>query len=250
MTQPKRHGSTDFYRYGFQGQEKDDEIKGEGNSYNYKYRMHDPRIGRFFAQDPLFRQYPWNSVYAFAENRPIAGIDLEGLEFYFAADGTLLGKVGKSNKIRVMSDRFTYSEVMSIKNDIIKANKGDALANEFLGFNSQLLSMSSNEAIENVGRTIFKKEVNGSAVIGKIKVIEGDPDHGMSMSTEGNRDWTINKKAKHDGEYLIDDYYNFKSLSTHEEQHGAGIGGNVFEHFQIHYYTINRPDYQKNYRSL
>ncbi len=82
MTQPKRHGSTDFYRYGFQGQEKDDEVKGEGNSLNYKYRMHDPRIGRFFAVDPLDHEYPWNSPYAFSENRVIDGIDLEGLEYY------------------------------------------------------------------------------------------------------------------------------------------------------------------------
>jgi RHS repeat-associated protein len=53
MLLPKRHGAVDSYRYGFQGQEKDDEIKGEGNSVNYKFRMHDPRLGRFFAVDPL-----------------------------------------------------------------------------------------------------------------------------------------------------------------------------------------------------
>ncbi|NEN24147.1 hypothetical protein G3O08_11605 [Cryomorpha ignava] len=68
------------YRYGFQGQEKDDEIKGSGNSLNYKYRMHDPRLGRFFAVDPLFRDYPWNSTYAFSENKVIQMVELEGLE--------------------------------------------------------------------------------------------------------------------------------------------------------------------------
>jgi hypothetical protein len=47
---------------------------------NYEYRMHDPRIGRFFAMDPLFREYPWNSPYAFSENRVIDGVELEGLE--------------------------------------------------------------------------------------------------------------------------------------------------------------------------
>lgn len=31
--------------------------------------------------DPLAAQYPWNSTYAFAENRPIDGIDLEGKEW-------------------------------------------------------------------------------------------------------------------------------------------------------------------------
>jgi len=62
------------------GQEKDDEIKGEGNSVNYKYRMHDPRLGRFFAVDPLAAKYPYNSPYAFSENDVIAHIELEGLE--------------------------------------------------------------------------------------------------------------------------------------------------------------------------
>ena len=42
--------------------------------------MHDPRVGRFFAVDPLFRKYPYNSPYAFSENRVIDGIELEGLE--------------------------------------------------------------------------------------------------------------------------------------------------------------------------
>jgi RHS repeat-associated protein len=80
MLLPNRHGSSDSYRYGFQGQEKDDEIKGEGNSINFKYRMHDPRINRFFAIDPLASKYPWNSPYAFSENNLIRFIELEGLE--------------------------------------------------------------------------------------------------------------------------------------------------------------------------
>lgn len=83
MLLPNRHGSvdSDSYRYGFQGQERDDEVKGEGNSYNYTFRMHDPRLMRFFATDPLFRQYSYNSPYAFSENRVIDGVELEGLEF-------------------------------------------------------------------------------------------------------------------------------------------------------------------------
>lgn len=81
MQVPTRHGNTNEYRYGFQGQEMDNEIKGEGNSLNYTFRMHDPRIGRFLSLDPLSPQYPHNSPYAFAENRVIDGMELEGLEF-------------------------------------------------------------------------------------------------------------------------------------------------------------------------
>ena len=67
-------------RYLYQGQEMDDEVKGEGNSVNYKYRMHDPRLGRFFAIDPLASMYPHNSPYSFSENVVIDHIELEGLE--------------------------------------------------------------------------------------------------------------------------------------------------------------------------
>lgn len=77
---PVKEKYVNCYRYGFQGQEVDPEIKGEGNSVNFKYRMHDPRIGRFFAIDPLASLYPHNSPYAFSENVVINAIEFEGLE--------------------------------------------------------------------------------------------------------------------------------------------------------------------------
>lgn len=77
---PNRHGSSTDYRYGFQGQEKDDEVKGEGNSLNYTFRMHDPRVGRFFAKDPLESKYPWYTPYQFSGNRLIDAAEIEGLE--------------------------------------------------------------------------------------------------------------------------------------------------------------------------
>ncbi|MBX2828551.1 MAG: hypothetical protein KTR22_10315 [Flavobacteriaceae bacterium] len=80
MLQPGRHANTSDYRYSFQGEEMDNEIKGEGNSINYKYRMHDPRIGRFFAVDPLASEYPFYSTYQFSGNRLIDRVELEGME--------------------------------------------------------------------------------------------------------------------------------------------------------------------------
>jgi len=68
------------YRYGFNGVEKDNEIKGEGNSLSFKYRVEDPRLGRFLSVDPLTKTYPWYSPYQFAGNTPIQAIDVEGAE--------------------------------------------------------------------------------------------------------------------------------------------------------------------------
>jgi RHS repeat-associated protein len=75
------------YTYGFQGQERDDEVKGSGNSVSYKYRIHDPRLGRFLSLDPLAKEYAHNSPYAFSENRVLDGIDLEGAEFVAVREG-------------------------------------------------------------------------------------------------------------------------------------------------------------------
>ncbi len=83
MRLPYSYELTTHDRYFYQGQEMDNEVKGEGNSVNFSFRMHDPRLGRFFAIDPLTKKYPHNSPYAFSENRVLDGIELEGAEFYF-----------------------------------------------------------------------------------------------------------------------------------------------------------------------
>jgi RHS repeat-associated protein len=74
-------------RYGFQGQEEDDELWS--GSVSFKYRVEDARLGRFFSVDPLSSKFPWNSPYAFAENRVIDGIELEGLEYLDADDANI-----------------------------------------------------------------------------------------------------------------------------------------------------------------
>jgi RHS repeat-associated protein len=66
------------YRYGFNGKEKDDEIKSEGNSYDFGARMYDPRIGRWMSVDPAATKYSGLSPYNFVLNNPIRYIDPNG----------------------------------------------------------------------------------------------------------------------------------------------------------------------------
>ena len=79
MQMPGRNGSTGDYRYGFNGMEKDDEVKGESNSLDFGARIYDPRVGRFLSLDPKASTYPWQSPYVFAANNPINLIDENGL---------------------------------------------------------------------------------------------------------------------------------------------------------------------------
>jgi RHS repeat-associated protein len=86
-----RSGLFGAYRYGFQNQEHDNELWS--GAVSYKYRVEDPRLGRFFSVDPLAAKYPHNSVYAFSENRVVDGVELEGLECYIV-HGTVQSQLG------------------------------------------------------------------------------------------------------------------------------------------------------------
>ncbi|MFM2000352.1 MAG: hypothetical protein RL204_2299 [Bacteroidota bacterium] len=65
-----------------------------GGSVTYKYRVEDPRLGRFFSVDPLSAKYPWNSNYAFSENMVIHMVELEGLESAPTADKATVTDAG------------------------------------------------------------------------------------------------------------------------------------------------------------
>jgi RHS repeat-associated protein len=44
--------------FGFNGKEKDDEVVGAGNSYDFDARMYNPRLGRWMSVDPSASKYP------------------------------------------------------------------------------------------------------------------------------------------------------------------------------------------------
>ena len=111
-------GYTEAYRYGFQGQELDDEVgKGHGNSINYKYRMHDPRVGRFFAVDPLTAKYPWYTPYQFSGNKVINAVELEGLE----EEVVIYNEGSTKPTIYKRSDYNTRTEFLKVVDQYLQA---------------------------------------------------------------------------------------------------------------------------------
>ncbi|HUH75358.1 MAG TPA: hypothetical protein VLZ75_13265 [Chitinophagales bacterium] len=64
------------YRFGFNGQEQDNEIYGDGGSYTAEFWQYDPRLGRRWNVDPVVKE--WESGYAVLYNSPIVFIDEKG----------------------------------------------------------------------------------------------------------------------------------------------------------------------------
>jgi len=78
---PGRSFNSGEYRYGFNGMEKDDELKGiTGSSYDFGARMYDPRVGRWLSGDPKQHKYPFDSPFMFTGNNPIIMVDPNGEE--------------------------------------------------------------------------------------------------------------------------------------------------------------------------
>jgi uncharacterized protein RhaS with RHS repeats len=70
-------------------------VYGEGNVYDYGFRIYNPRLGKFLSVDPLTSTFPFLTPYQYASNKPIVAIDLDGLEclwvhIYKDKDGTVL----------------------------------------------------------------------------------------------------------------------------------------------------------------
>ena len=160
MLQPGRSFNSNTYRFGFNGKEKDDEWTGvTGATYDYGFRIYDSRVARFLSVDPLTKDYPSWTPYAFAMNSPISGVDLDGLEFFYVADGTLLGKVGTSQKVMLVDQKYVKQASLVIG----FANKINTSSDDFSRFANKF---SCDVGLDN-------DELNTRAFMGTITRLEG-----------------------------------------------------------------------------
>jgi RHS repeat-associated protein len=233
MGMPGRAFSSSNYRYGFNGQEKDDEIKGSGNSYDFLFRIYDPRLGRFLSTDPLEKEYPWNSPYAFAENRPIDGRDLEGKEWEnfmskFKKPGQLAIKLPNKETAQIQSYKTSISNAKMSFADFKAAFKSEpqkTLSNSKAEFNAPVDGEGKPSQFK-VGSYI-KIDITGPMNDGYVKVMAIEEKDGSFSATfatmEGHVEkgvikFTITDKGKGN--------YDFSITSMSEVDQGAA---KVFE---------------------
>lgn len=81
---------TERYRFGFNGKEKDDDVKGSGNSYDYGARIYDPRLGRWCSVDPSAKKYPGITPFNYSYNSPVIFHDPDGKDGRLSVQGNTI----------------------------------------------------------------------------------------------------------------------------------------------------------------
>ncbi len=104
------------YRYGFGGMEADNEVKSEGNSYDFGSRMYDPRVGRFLSRDRYEKEFQSDSPYSYVSNSPLIFIDYNG-------DFKIVISAEAAEKYGLTKDKITrFTDIVNNLGEYLVAN--------------------------------------------------------------------------------------------------------------------------------
>jgi RHS repeat-associated protein len=157
--------SGDGYRFGFNGKEQDNEVKGEGNSYDFGARIYDSRLSRWMSLDPLQIKYPSLSPYNFVANSPILFVDPDGriIEIYY----TTTTKDADGDEVTI-NMCFQYEPGIDVPdNDFLKETVQSI----------EYLSKSKN------GKKLVEQAIDANEVV-KINYMEGGAVYSPALQDE------------------------------------------------------------------
>jgi len=220
-------GFSGGYTFGFNGQYKDDEVYGEGNSYTAEFWQYDPRLGRRWNVDPLSNKYPAYSPYSVFENSPISIVDIGGDSTVYFMKGRIVHISHDSHKnaiVHLISINDVHERlILNFINVMSSSGKGD-------DFDLNTLARRNGNVYMLDGVDRFKIVSRKSPVVNKW----GDrAETGARLYKNGNT-ITVGSKIAfsssaskiNDNEYP--DYDNSDGSYTYRTIHGhnnAGKGG-------------------------
>lgn len=155
--------SASGYRYGFNGMEKDDEIKGNGNQYTTFWRQYDPRLGRWMSIDPMISMFPWQSPYVAFDNNPINLNDPKGgvAQKPEEQDPPSKPTINLSNAAIVMQQARDQAIVLNALADDIELKTGRKIDVNYLSkkVNVSIFYRTENQTVANESGRVENKDV-------------------------------------------------------------------------------------------
>jgi RHS repeat-associated protein len=236
---PNRSFSASSYRYGFNGKEKDDEVKGGGNSLDYGARMYDSRLGRWLSLDPLIYKFPGHSPYNFALNNPIIFIDPDGGDVIKAEAYKVEGKYKAS------FDLWSEEEVAQTLLNRFETGK----------LKDQVIYFSTDASVQIPGETTFGvlvkegdkevfKSLDGKDLVKNAKYITKDAKFqiniGLKPKNAGDGAAILNHEAFLWAKDLADATEKLKTGVYNEEQFQTAIKG-LHDGIESKYKDVQNP---------
>lgn len=121
MLQPERKFNARECRFGFNGKENDNDIKGLGNQVDFGNRIYDTRLGRPMSSDKFTNAYPGLSPYNGLGNNPISNIDIDGNLIIYC------GGYWPGNDNTPQLENSDYWDIELVHNAAAKYNDFDAM---------------------------------------------------------------------------------------------------------------------------
>lgn len=243
----EKHTCAIAYRYGFNTQERDDEIAGFGNIMTAEYWEYDTRLGRRWNLDPAFKLFPWQSPYLTFDDNPILKNDPNGdappnntviqntinsitksKDSYTVSETTIVSKtvtneIVNADGTRTVETIFTQTKIISITTI---SNTGKILEN-----NSESTTYSRSETNtyydlgvasfykafgyeQNIMKETYKKRSDGQFVGPIAKVVQLSLTHGFSFPIKD--DMLSVKSLEDKSEWMGDKYINSRGKRVAE----------------------------------
>ena len=229
------------YKYTYNGKEIDRELGL--NWHHYGARMYDPVIARFTGVDPISDEFPWVNTYNYAENEPVANIDLHGLQKFNTTqyDSNKARMTSEEKKVFLQAQANALIEVadalvdeLPLVGEVRAALEGDAtgvlmaalfpggrklskglkrLKKGRSGKQARLKELAKDPKTGKADKGWIKSEMN-QIERGKRKTIRNPP--GKDLAHERGREAAKGYSYKHS---------NLQDRDLHRRQHKHDFGG-------------------------
>jgi RHS repeat-associated protein len=194
--------------------EKDEEVKGAGNFYDFGARIYDSRLGRWLSLDPLMVLFQYESNYCFVSNSTIIYVDMGGLAKYRTNVEIELDKDGneisRSTLIVFINDQDLIIKEIEVSTSIMGKSTHDTKKNwEFYDVNE-------------VHTTVKKANGEKKTTITEVK---GDKRYTSNIKSKGwARTWMKSSKDE-----INNSKFGLTGIRWTTSQKGTAGQGNSLE---------------------
>ncbi|WPV63875.1 RHS repeat-associated core domain-containing protein [Chitinophaga sp. LS1] len=237
------------YPYGFNGKENDNDVKGEGNEQDYGMRVYDPLAARFLSVDPITFQYPELTPYQFASDRPIDGIDQDGLEWMQSIPYSIKWKshiklayakqVANQNAPTIRAYIPNWADTWREWNDSKSSTHSWAILSRLvyqivndgkIAYTTATEGKNHARGIDNAGITNYKERVGASlSTLSNVvlPIVESGAAKGLSLggNITDNSELTLFRKGNTGAFSELEVPMRLKDVKSVAERAGVGLKG-------------------------